>query len=80
MFALELEIFTGQKVRGAGSDTNLANSEPFMMHQDDSDKVPDISLNGCFGMVGLLFNLGELVSGHIHFEYLGFVRGTAKII
>ena len=66
----EFEVLTNETVGEACGDTDLIDREALLLQQHHTGEVLDIAFDGCLGMFGALFDLGELVSGEIEIEDL----------
>ena len=74
------DILPDQAIGEAGGDAYFIDGAPLQVQQDDLGEVLDVALNGGLGMVGTLFDLGELVAAEVEFQDLGLVGGAAAHI
>jgi hypothetical protein len=73
----EFEILTDQSMREACGDTDLIERESFFVEQHYASEVLDIAFDGSLGVLGPLFDLGELVARQVEIENLSLVRLSA---
>lgn len=65
MFIVEFFLLTEQSVGKACSNADLVNRKTFRIKQNDPGKILDILFNSGFTVMGMFFNLGELVTGMV---------------